>query len=715
VVFANNSSVAWHRLSAHENAILAAEVDVTRNAKRVIVGSIILCVILVPLSIWFYLLRPPADRRAFGAISMEWNHAGTKAEPEVQSQLAQRCLDVNRQYPGSVGGMSALLLAAVKAPHTPAGQEASRLFTQQIDHADLNLLAAAFDRATLGYGASAPLAPPLLARIRRAPDHPRCGRLLAACCTMTRPQEDGEPSALYREAADMIAERHAARLDIHHFCEGLANLSGSPPWAVQFERHLRAILETNRERKVRCAAKYALAWVVMAVGEERQQEAQALFEEFCSEFDGTHEYSYQSIEQSLRQVAQAQLKELKFRAAGKLAPQIDGLDLDGRPLKLSDYRGRVVLLNFWGTWCFPCMKLVPHERELAAKYHGRPFDILGVNCDDDVEEAQAAAARTEMTWRSIRNQSGDPPRIAQEWKILGFPTLYLIDHHGMIRKRWIGSPPPEDLQQMTEALVGAAERRVPADAMGAVLAAMSARPAEPLTSPSPGPADGERPRTRFVDKVYREADGTELKYVVYVPPIHDTSKPAPAILYLHGSGPRGTDGKAHLEHGLALAIRDYKSDFPFLVIFPQARPNEDWQAGTPGGRRALAILEQTTAEYRIDPDRIALTGVSMGAAGTWSLAANDPGRWSAIVPISHGGDIATAAKLVGVPCWCFHGEADRMIQPQQSREMVAAIINAGGRPLYHELPGVGHNDCAERVYAMDDLVEWLLAQNRSRR
>jgi predicted esterase len=320
-----------------------------------------------------------------------------------------------------------------------------------------------------------------------------------------------------------------------------------------------------------------------------------------------------------------------------------------------------------------------------------------------------------MTWRSIRNQSGDQPAITKEWKILGYPTLYLIDHHGTIRKRWVGSPPPDELGHMVKVLVEAAEQRVLADAMGPVVAAMSALTAAPPGAPSPGSAAKLRPGTGFVDKVFRDKDGTELKYVVFVPLNYDSATPVPAIVYLHGSGARGTDGRAHLEHGLAPAIRAKKLDFPFLVIFPQARPEEDWQAGTPGGKRALTILAQTEAKYCIDPDRIALTGVSMGGAGTWSLAAADPKRWSAIVSISHGGDTATAAKLVGIPCWCFHGAADRMIPPQQSREMVVAITKAGGRPLYQEFPGIGHNDCAERVYAMRDLYEWLLMQNRLRR
>jgi thiol-disulfide isomerase/thioredoxin/predicted esterase len=610
--------------------------------------------------------------------------------------------------------VSALFLAACHAPQTPAGRDAAQLFAEEIKSADPEVLAKAFNYVGGRSEVTPQLAPLLLARVRMEPEHPRWGRLLAACCTLLAPAEDGQPPALYQEAADLIAQRYAASPDLQNFCERLGGPAGSPPWAVPYERHLRTILEVNRDRKVRCAAQFALASVVMVAGEQRQAEAEALFEKFCSEFDGTHTYPYQGIEQEYRALAQDHLKELRFRAAGKPAPEIDGLDLDGQPMKLSEYRGRVVLLNFWGSWCFPCMKLVPHERELAAACKERPFSIIGVNCDREAAKARAAASQSGMTWRSFRNEARERTPITKEWKILGFPTLYLIDHHGTIRKRWIGSPPAEELRHMSGVLLDAAEKHTPVEAMGPVVAALSAPPAAPPAAP-PGPAVKLRPGTGFVDKVYRERDGSEAKYVVFVPPTYDGSEPVPAILYLHGSGARGTDGQAQLGHGLAPAIRTRGMDFPFLVIFPQARPGENWRADTPGSRRALAILAQTEAEYRIDTERVALSGVSMGGAGTWSLGAADAKRWSALVPICHGGDTATAGKLVGVPCWCFHGAADRMIPPQQSRDMVAAITDAGGRPLYQELADVGHNDCAGRVYAMNALFEWLLAQDRSRR
>ena len=118
--------------------------------------------------------------------------------------------------------------------------------------------------------------------------------------------------------------------------------------------------------------------------------------------------------------------------------------------------------------------------------------------------------------------------------------------------------------------------------------------------------------------------------------------------------------------------------------------------------------------YRIDPDRVALTGVSMGGQGTWSLAAAEPDLWSAIVPICHGWKPNQAARLKDLPCWCFHGDADAVI-PEQSREMVRAIQEAGGKPLYQEFIGVDHNHCADHAYALPELYEWLLLQNRARR
>jgi predicted peptidase len=220
-----------------------------------------------------------------------------------------------------------------------------------------------------------------------------------------------------------------------------------------------------------------------------------------------------------------------------------------------------------------------------------------------------------------------------------------------------------------------------------------------------GASDGGAISMGFLDKVYKERGGLEVKYVVFIPYEYDGKRAFPVILYLHGAGLTGTDGREQVKGSLGEAIRRREKTFPFIVVFPQSHRGS-WQADSADGKRAVAILDDVLRSYAVDAKQVYLTGVSMGGEGTWSLAAAHPDRWAAIVPLCGGGDPRTAAKIKGIPCWCFHGDAD---QPERSREMIRALKRAGGRPLYHEYPGIGHN-CWDLTYAMPDLYEWLLLQ-----
>ncbi|HEV8061243.1 MAG TPA: dienelactone hydrolase family protein [Gemmataceae bacterium] len=225
-----------------------------------------------------------------------------------------------------------------------------------------------------------------------------------------------------------------------------------------------------------------------------------------------------------------------------------------------------------------------------------------------------------------------------------------------------------------------------------------------------GPAAGfdDKPHTGFIDMVYKNASGYEAKYVVFIPHKYDSKEALPVILFLHGSGAVGNDGRKQIAGALAKAIRKDEKDFAFIAVFPQSHEG-GWTAGSADGKRALAILDEVVSTYKADKQRTYLTGLSMGGEGTWSLAAARPERWSAIVPLCGGGDIKIAAKIKDIPCWCFHGDADKMIPAAESRKMIRALWQAGGRPLYHEFPDVGH-DCWDRVYAMPGVYEWLLLQ-----
>jgi predicted peptidase len=223
------------------------------------------------------------------------------------------------------------------------------------------------------------------------------------------------------------------------------------------------------------------------------------------------------------------------------------------------------------------------------------------------------------------------------------------------------------------------------------------------------PAAAEAPKTGFIDRVYKAPDGREYKYVVFVPADYKGDKAYPVILFLHGAGERGTDGKKQATVGIGKAIQKEEKTFPFITVMPQAE--KTWRAGSPDADRALGILEAVQRDYKTDAKRVYLTGLSMGGAGTWSIAAKYPDRWAAIVPICGGGDPKTAEAIKDIPCWCFHGDADTAVKVDMSRKMIEALKSAGAKPRYDEYPGVGHNSW-DMAYGTKELYDWLLMQKR---
>jgi peroxiredoxin len=121
---------------------------------------------------------------------------------------------------------------------------------------------------------------------------------------------------------------------------------------------------------------------------------------------------------------------------GKPAPDIIGVDLDGMPLKLSDHRGRVVVLKFGGSWCAICRSEYPYDRFLLNLYATWPFAMLGVDGSDSAAHAREAQNRQGLPYRAWwdgRSGPGGRGPIAAEWNVLGWPTTYVIDGQGIIR------------------------------------------------------------------------------------------------------------------------------------------------------------------------------------------------------------------------------------------------------------------------------------------
>jgi thiol-disulfide isomerase/thioredoxin len=137
-----------------------------------------------------------------------------------------------------------------------------------------------------------------------------------------------------------------------------------------------------------------------------------------------------------------------------LAPEISGPDIDGKEMALSDFRGKVVVLSFWGKFCPPCRDLFPHERSLVTKYKNRPFVLVGVNGDQDKADPNKLQEDGTVTWRSwwLNENRRFGQKVSVDYQLEYFPTVCLINAKGDIVKRYVGKPPAE-FDDLVEKLV----------------------------------------------------------------------------------------------------------------------------------------------------------------------------------------------------------------------------------------------------------------------
>lgn len=200
---------------------------------------------------------------------------------------------------------------------------------------------------------------------------------------------------------------------------------------------------------------------------------------------------------------------------------------------------------------------------------------------------------------------------------------------------------------------------------------------------------------------------SKLDYLVYIPEgaAQASTKKWPLIFFLHGSGERGTNVWTVAVHGPPKVVKDRK-DFEFIVVSPQCPPNRSWNIAALTG-----LLKDVMAKYPVDPDRVYLTGLSMGGFGSWSLAAVHPELFAAVAPICGGGNPKDVSKLKDLPIWVFHGGKDPTVPLKRSEEMVEAIKAAGGNVKFTVYPELGHDSWTE-TYNNPEFYKWLLEHKR---
>ena len=229
----------------------------------------------------------------------------------------------------------------------------------------------------------------------------------------------------------------------------------------------------------------------------------------------------------------------------------------------------------------------------------------------------------------------------------------------------------------------------------------------------------------YETRTFTAADGGALPYRLLKPDNYDAAKKYPLVLLLHGAGERGDDNAAQLKNGGALFTKkEVRGKFPCFVLVPQCPKEKTWSMvkgwnsdvafspePTEPAKLALGALDAVAKEFSVDPDRIYLTGLSMGGFGTWDLISRFPQRWAAAAPICGGGDPAHVGAAKTVPVWAFHGLLDPTVPVIRSREMTAALKAAGGQPLYSEYPYVKH-DSWSLAFEEPEFLPWLFAQKR---
>ncbi len=183
---------------------------------------------------------------------------------------------------------------------------------------------------------------------------------------------------------------------------------------------------------------------------ESEKTARALIKEFPKREDGYRlllSVAQDSDETKVRAlakeiIASTDLDEVKTSAEGLLR-KLDALDkpldikftaLDGREVDVSRMNGKVVLIDFWATWCEPCVAEIPNVKKVYEKLHPKGFEIVGISFDDDKEKLQKFVSREQMAWPQFFDGEGWQNKFGQRYGINGIPTMWLVDKKGNLRE-----------------------------------------------------------------------------------------------------------------------------------------------------------------------------------------------------------------------------------------------------------------------------------------
>jgi thiol-disulfide isomerase/thioredoxin len=273
--------------------------------------------------------------------------------------------------------------------------------------------------------------------LKIAQDHAREVDSLPALEMVFQIASPGDAATLAK-AITLLQQHHVARKEMERFCAMLIEDDSKAG-----EDLLKAVVAQNAVPSAKAHAHLALAERALRNSEDDQfkPEEKAAHSRVAEEHFATLERAFAGIADLTGEAptmgtrAKQQLYALRHLGIGKTAPEIEGKNAEGKTFKLSDYRGKVVVLDFWASWCGPCMQMVPHERELVKRHANAPFAFLGINVDDKVETLKQTVAEHQMAWPQWFDGANGP--ISRQWNVKFLPTIYVLDGKGVIRYKGV--------------------------------------------------------------------------------------------------------------------------------------------------------------------------------------------------------------------------------------------------------------------------------------
>lgn len=277
----------------------------------------------------------------------------------------------------------------------------------------------------------------------------------AVVFVLTRLQPFGVGDADVDKAIAIVTEHHLNNPKVQGLVLAMSQ------YGPAGQKFLKAAAEKSTDKKVKGIALYYLGTALAEAADDADDSKQA--EELTARAIKSIEEAIQlaptvELEDGLLAVvAKAELAVLKTLGVGKPAPDVEGVNLDGKKVKLSSFKGKVVLLDIWATWCGPCRAMIPHERELVKKLKDKPFVLLSVSADQEKQALTKFLDKEPMPWTHWWD--GGDQKVLKTFRVKAFPTMYLIDANGVVRKKWVGSPGNAVLDKSVEELVNAAEKK----------------------------------------------------------------------------------------------------------------------------------------------------------------------------------------------------------------------------------------------------------------